>query len=1143
MLNPPSQDRYEAPPSRAVLDRAERRRARRGHELDGFLSEEAGFLPWFPTVRAFPASHAAWDQVVARMPELWRTVGLRRALQEMPVLSAAEEVLPNELVWRASVVLGVFAHAFVRIEEEPVVGLPLSIMVPWRQVSRRLGRREPHMSYNDLVVYNHRLRNPTISDPYTVENMELLVPSVDNVEERRFYLAQVEILARAAPVVSSVVRAQTAVVRDDPKALGDELEWMTAVWEDIIDLSLPKVAPNFLADTYIDQVVWANTVAPLAVPIRDTTVGPGGEASPIFHLMDVFLGRQQVATRLGREVAELREWFPRNHVDFLRAVRRVSVRDYVAARRDLRLRNRFGALFETYAGKRGYLGAHRTKVYGFLEIAFKVGRTKTISRIEGGFRERHWKTLDGILEDARQERRIGHPLHIQYARIQSRTPAAEAGRVSHVALRVDGGVRYRPGDRCAVLPVNPPEAVNEVLAALAMTGNERVPLTRDWQEMLRYRVRRAADVGSLPLRTFLAYASLRPLTSAVASALVACTGSRSLTRLLRRGEVEQWEFRDALRELSAEGRDARRMVTARAAEPHANARVLPPLGFRMYSISSAPSDDDTVLRLTVAPLAYHRSGDGPRASATELSGVASNHLVTRPGAEPLPIRIVRPSRFTLPREPTRPVVMFATGVGVAPFLGFIAARAKDPDAGDDWLFLGTKTRQHIYGEDEITAAVEAGRLALYTVFSQEEGGLRADFCGPVRSVDVPAGHLNDAIALEPDLRNALWDLARSEEEGGRGAYFYVCGRAEFAHTIRSVLADIVREFGGDDSFVQKMVVDGRYMQDVFSTWIEPSRRPRTWYDVSEVATHTTSDTGQWLILYGDVYDVTEFMSLHPGGHRIIAENVGLDATAEFEAVLHHQEAEIMAMLAAYRIGSIREAELDDNPVTITLPDPGLPGTPPTLDISVRDLHRRWVRFLHLLTEMANALANDWAFLTSPLTRGEESGSITALKVQRAGCAHSRFMDDYRYTIVNDELPVIRTLTAAFVAAIGDGEPCASTGPLDVPEAVTRFREEFSRAYLDVAGPEPVDTYTWEQLREVCVQVKRSDEDLLTSIKAIAVAGVAVFERLEHQMVDRGADLLLDLVERVPAVIEACDAALLTRLAELRWNASLQEPDD
>ncbi|MFI9826009.1 hypothetical protein ACIHFC_37715, partial [Streptomyces sp. NPDC052013] len=304
------------------------------------------------------------------------------------------------------------------------------------------------------------------------------IPSVDNIQERRFYLTQVEILARSTPLVMATVRAQEAVIRGDDNALADELILMTETWRDIIELSFRKVDPNPLSATYIDQVIWSKTVAPLAVPIFDGVVGPGGEASPAFHLMDAFLGRKHKRARLAREVAEIREWFPSHHVTFLDAVEMVSVREYVAASGNRRLQNLFATLFETYAGRRGYLGIHRTKVYGFLELAFKIGRNKTISGIVGDFKDGHWRTLDAILEETRLERFLELPPHVQQATIRSQEPAAPLGDVTHVVLDAkESGVVYRPGDRVGVLPVNRPEAVQATLLALGADGTEHVALT------------------------------------------------------------------------------------------------------------------------------------------------------------------------------------------------------------------------------------------------------------------------------------------------------------------------------------------------------------------------------------------------------------------------------------------------------------------------------------------------------------------------------------------------------------------------------------------------------------------------------------------------------------------------------------------
>lgn len=50
-----------------------------------------------------------------------------------------------------------------------------------------------------------------------------------------------------------------------------------------------------------------------------------------------------------------------------------------------------------------------------------------------------------------------------------------------------------------------------------------------------------------------------------------------------------------------------------------------------------------------------------------------------------------------------------------------------------------------------------------------------------------------------------------------------------------------------------------------------------------VARHNTTDSC-WVILYGKVYDVTDFLGEHPGGARIILSLAGQDATEEYDPV-------------------------------------------------------------------------------------------------------------------------------------------------------------------------------------------------------------------------------------------------------------------
>ena len=71
------------------------------------------------------------------------------------------------------------------------------------------------------------------------------------------------------------------------------------------------------------------------------------------------------------------------------------------------------------------------------------------------------------------------------------------------------------------------------------------------------------------------------------------------------------------------------------------------------------------------------------------------------------------------------------------------------------------------------------------------------------------------------------------------------------------------------------------------------------YKMAEIANHNTASSC-WMAIDGKVYDVTDFVSNHPGGATILA-GCGLDASQMF-AVQHNQKAR--DMLPGYILGEL-----------------------------------------------------------------------------------------------------------------------------------------------------------------------------------------------------------------------------------------------
>ncbi|KAG8387335.1 hypothetical protein BUALT_Bualt02G0010800 [Buddleja alternifolia] len=89
------------------------------------------------------------------------------------------------------------------------------------------------------------------------------------------------------------------------------------------------------------------------------------------------------------------------------------------------------------------------------------------------------------------------------------------------------------------------------------------------------------------------------------------------------------------------------------------------------------------------------------------------------------------------------------------------------------------------------------------------------------------------------------------------------------------------------------------------------------FTLTEVAEHKTRNDC-WVVLFGRVYNVTNFLDEHPGGDEVLLAATGKDATAEFDDIGHSHDA--WAMLDKFYLGDLHsEAVPAKTNVTTALP--------------------------------------------------------------------------------------------------------------------------------------------------------------------------------------------------------------------------------
>ena len=81
------------------------------------------------------------------------------------------------------------------------------------------------------------------------------------------------------------------------------------------------------------------------------------------------------------------------------------------------------------------------------------------------------------------------------------------------------------------------------------------------------------------------------------------------------------------------------------------------------------------------------------------------------------------------------------------------------------------------------------------------------------------------------------------------------------------------------------------------------------YSLEEVRKHNSEDSA-WLVYNGRVFDVTEFVSHHPGGRNVLLPKLGKDVSEIMQDSSIHKHSDVAYnMMNKYRIGRLSSSQV------------------------------------------------------------------------------------------------------------------------------------------------------------------------------------------------------------------------------------------
>jgi cytochrome P450/NADPH-cytochrome P450 reductase len=370
----------------------------------------------------------------------------------------------------------------------------------------------------------------------------------------------------------------------------------------------------------------------------------------------------------------------------------------------------------------------------------------------------------------------------------------------HIEVQFPAGISYRVGDHLSVVPRNDPALVDSVARRFGFLPADQIRLQVATNRRAQLPVGDTVSVGRL-LSEFVELQQVATRKQIqIMSEHTRCPVTKpKLLAYLGDDAAATERYRSDILGKRKSVFDLLEEYPACELPFHAYLEMLSLLAPRYYSISSSPSADPISCSVTVGVV------EGPASSGRGVyKGICSNYLAGRRTGETIHATVRETKAgFRLPDDAAVPIIMIGPGTGLAPFRGFLQARAAlkagGASLGPAMLFFGCRhpEQDYLYA-DELKAFEADGITELHTAFSRSEG---------------PKTYVQDLVTAQKD---SVWRLIE------QGAIVFVCGDGgKMEPDVKAALVAIYRERSGSDAdaaqrWIDELGTKNRYVLDVWA---------------------------------------------------------------------------------------------------------------------------------------------------------------------------------------------------------------------------------------------------------------------------------------------------------------------------------------